>query len=237
MTEKSSNYSVIGLIEATQSHVRRFLNQRIDYLSGLTDTFFIKLSPEQKIILLRDIRAQLGDCSRCKLSEGRMNIVFGEGDPAAELMFVGEGPGAVEDKTGRPFVGRAGELLDKIITAMKLKRKDVYIANIVKCRPPENRDPEPDEIETCKPFLERQISIINPRVIITLGAPASHSLLDVTTPISRLRGRFSNYKGIPVMPTYHPSYLLRNPSEKKGTWLDVQKVMKYLHTEILENAR
>ncbi|MFH1873959.1 MAG: uracil-DNA glycosylase [Pseudomonadota bacterium] len=177
---------------------------------------------------LAEIRAELGDCTRCRLHEQRTNLVFGDGNPNADLMFVGEGPGFDEDKQGVPFVGRAGQLLTKIIEAMRLKRQDVYIANVVKCRPPDNRNPEPDEMETCFPFLEKQIAAIQPKAIVCLGKFAAQTLLKTATPISRLRGKMGEYNGIPVMPTYHPAFLLRNPDAKKEVWEDVQQVMKIL---------
>ena len=172
-----------------------------------------------------DIRLDLGDCRRCGLCRSRTNIVFGAGDPGARLMFVGEGPGYDEDLSGEPFVGRAGRLLDRIIAAMKLSREAVYICNIVKCRPPENRDPLPDEIERCIPFLERQIDAVAPEFICTLGAVATRALLNTGAPISRLRGRFHECRGIRVMPTYHPAFLLRNPEKKRETWEDVKMLM------------
>ena len=178
---------------------------------------------------LEDVKESLKGCSLCKLSTTRKNIVFGEGNTHARIMFIGEGPGAVEDDTGRPFVGPAGLLLtDIIVKGMGLKREDVYIANIVKCRPPGNRNPLPDEVDNCIGYLKKQISLINPEVIITLGAVSTHNLLGITTPISRLRGNFTNYMGITVMPTFHPSYLLQNPSKKRETWEDIKKVMEML---------
>ncbi|HUT56047.1 MAG TPA: uracil-DNA glycosylase [bacterium] len=179
--------------------------------------------------LLREIRRELGDCARCPLAKGRTNIVFGDGDPFARVMFVGEGPGEDEDAQGVPFVGKAGRLLTDIIEkGMKLKRSEVYIANIVKCRPPGNRDPEPAEKDQCFPFLDKQIEAIRPRVIVALGKVAAHALLNVETPISRLRGNWHEYKGIPVMPTFHPSYLLRNASAKREVWEDIKQVMERL---------
>ncbi len=175
---------------------------------------------------LDDIQKDLGDCHRCKLSKERTNIVFGVGNPKAKLVFVGEGPGNDEDKQGEPFVGRAGQLLTKIIQAMGLQREDVYICNIVKCRPPGNRNPMPDEIETCSPFLERQLMAIKPDFICGLGKFAAQTLLDTTVPISRLKGQFHDYIGIKLMPTYHPAYLLRNPGKKRDVWEDMQKLMK-----------
>ena len=175
---------------------------------------------------LEDIRADLGDCRRCRLARGRKNIVFGAGLPAAKLVFVGEGPGFEEDQQGRPFVGAAGQLLTRIISAIKLDRAQVYICNIIKCRPPGNRNPESDEIKSCFPFLERQLAAIQPDFIVALGAFAAQTLLDTNTPISRLRKRFHEYNGIKVLPTYHPAYLLRNPDKKRDVWEDMKMLMK-----------
>jgi len=177
---------------------------------------------------LESLELRVRTCRACRLAATRKNTVFGEGDPRARLMFIGEGPGAVEDDTGRPFVGPAGELLTRIIAAMGLDRKDVYIANVVKCRPPGNRDPEPDEIRACMGYLEDQIRLVGPQVIVALGRVASHALLDETTPIGRLRGTFRRYGDIPLMPTYHPSYLLQNEARKKDVWEDMKKVMYVL---------
>jgi DNA polymerase len=174
------------------------------------------------------IRAELGDCTRCKLAGGRTTLVFGVGAPRASLMFVGEGPGADEDREGEPFVGRAGQLLTKMIEAMGYARSEVYIANVVKCRPPGNRNPEPDEIEACEPFLRAQIEAIGPKVIVALGKFAAQTLLRDPTPITRLRGRWFQYGGVKLMPTFHPAYLLRSPEEKKKAWDDLQLVMKEL---------
>jgi uracil-DNA glycosylase family 4 len=180
---------------------------------------------------LSTIVADLGDCTRCKLHRGRTNIVFGVGSPDTRLMFVGEGPGADEDEQGIPFVGRAGQLLTQIIKAMGFERDQVYIANVVKCRPPDNRNPEPDEIERCEPFLMRQIDIIKPAVIVALGKFAAQTLLRTTQPISRLRGQFHRIGDIRVMPTFHPSYLLRNPSAKREVWEDMKLVMAALRED------
>ena len=174
------------------------------------------------------IRRELGDCTRCKLAGGRTRLVFGVGNPAAELVFVGEGPGADEDREGEPFVGRAGQLLTRMIEAMGFRREQVYIANVVKCRPPGNRNPEPDEIAACEPFLRAQLGAIRPRVIVALGKFAAQTLLRDTTPITRLRGRWAEYQGIRLMPTFHPAYLLRSPEEKKKAWEDLQLVMREL---------
>ena len=177
---------------------------------------------------LEEIRIDLGDCRRCGLSENRKNIVFGTGDPNARLVFVGEGPGYDEDQKGEPFVGAAGRLLTKIIHAIKYTREQVYICNIIKCRPPKNRNPLPNEIEACSPFLKRQIAAIKPDVICALGAFAAQTLLETQEPISKLKGRFHDYNGIRVLPTYHPAYLLRNPSKKRDVWEDMKKLMKAL---------
>jgi len=178
---------------------------------------------------LEGIREKLGACTRCGLAATRAHIVFGEGNAKARIMFIGEAPGAVEDETGRPFVGPAGRLLTDIIEkAMGLSRSEVYIANILKCRPPGNRDPQPEEIEQCIGILKQQIMDIQPEVIIALGRIAAHTLLETTTPISSLRGTFKKYLGITLMPTFHPSYLLQNPSKKRETWEDIKKVMAFL---------
>jgi uracil-DNA glycosylase family 4 len=193
------------------------------------------------VAALKLIREDLGDCTRCKLhQQGRKQIVFGAGDPRAELMFVGEGPGADEDAQGEPFVGRAGQLLNNMIKAMGLRREDVYIANIVKCRPPGNRTPERDECETCSPFLMRQISVVKPKAIVALGAVAAKNLLAINAPMSELRGRWYDFKpagsdpawpGARLAVTYHPAFLLRDPRQKGEAWKDLQMVMKYLGLE------
>ena len=177
---------------------------------------------------LEEIRIDLGDCRRCGLSENRKNIVFGTGDPNARLVFVGEGPGYDEDQKGEPFVGAAGRLLTKIIEAIKYTREQVYICNIIKCRPTKNRNPLPNEIEACSPFLKRQIAAIKPDVICALGTFAAQTLLETQEPISKLKGRFHDYNGIRVLPTYHPAYLLRNPGKKRDVWEDMKKLMKAL---------
>jgi DNA polymerase len=179
---------------------------------------------------LEAIREDIGDCRRCRLCEHRTNIVFGEGSPQAKLVFVGEGPGADEDATGRPFVGRAGQLLDKIIEAIGMKREEVYIANIVKCRPPGNRTPERDEVETCEPFLWRQLAFIRPEVIVALGSPAFQCLVKTREPITRARGQWRDWNGIKLMPTFHPAFLLRSPDKKREVWEDMKKVRDYLNS-------
>jgi uracil-DNA glycosylase len=177
--------------------------------------------------LLR-IREDLGECTRCKLHKHRHSIVFGDGNPKAQLVFVGEGPGADEDAQGLPFVGRAGKLLTQMIEAMGLQRKDVYICNVVKCRPPENRTPEEDEISTCSPFLLRQLEVISPKVIVCLGAVAAKTLLKTNRGISHFRGQWLDFRSSKLMATYHPAYLLRNPNAKPEVWKDLQKVMAVL---------
>lgn len=174
------------------------------------------------------LRAETHDCNQCRLAGTRTNVVFGVGNPNADLMFIGEAPGRDEDIQGEPFVGRAGQLLTDIIKAMKLTRDDVYIANIVKCRPPENRNPEPDEMEQCRPFLQRQVDIIQPKVIVALGRFGLQGLTQKSYSISAVRGQWLDYNGIKLMPTYHPAYLLRNPSAKKEVWADMKKVMAEL---------
>ena len=183
------------------------------------------------IVSLDDVRARMGECTLCKLHKGRHTIVFGVGNPEARLMFVGEAPGEDEDLKGEPFVGKAGQLLTKMIEAMGLRREDVYICNTVKCRPPNNRNPEPDELAACEPFLKGQLASVKPEVIVTLGKFAAQALLREQTPITRLRGQWREYEGIPVMPTFHPAYLLRSPQEKTKVWEDLQSVMKKLSLE------
>lgn len=177
---------------------------------------------------LADIRGDLGECTRCPLSASRTHIVFGEGSAQARLVFVGEGPGADEDRSGRPFVGAAGQLLNRIIGAMQMTRDEVYICNVVKCRPPNNRNPESDEIQRCLPFLQRQLVAVNPRVVCALGSVAARTLLGTQAPLSRLRGRFHEINGLSVMPTFHPAYLLRNPGQKRAVWEDMQRIMQRL---------
>lgn len=186
---------------------------------------------------LDDIRSDIGDCRRCKLHLQRKNIVFGSGNPNARVMFVGEGPGADEDEQGIPFVGKAGQLLTKIIEAIRFSREEVYIANVVKCRPPNNRTPEPDEIAICQAFLFRQIAVIQPWIICALGAPSTHTLLQIKTPISQLRGKWHNCRGSLLMPTFHPSYLLRNPSAKREVWEDVKQLRARYDTLCLEKGQ
>ncbi len=212
------------LISQTRAHVRRQQRLGVEHLSvawpervgGLPETS----------LTLATVRETLGECTRCKLHKDRKHIVFGVGNPQARLLFVGEAPGADEDEQGEPFVGRAGQLLTRIIEAMKLTREQVYICNIVKCRPPANRNPEPDEIAACEPFLLAQLQVIQPKLICVLGTVAAQTLLRTREPISKLRGRFHRYHGILVLPTFHPAYLLRNPHEKKTVWEDMKLLMR-----------
>ena len=188
----------------------------------------LSVSPEGRAQALDAIRMEIGDCTRCALSRGRNHIVFGDGNPNARLMFVGEGPGADEDAQGLPFVGRAGQLLNNMIAAMGLKREEVYIANIVKCRPPQNRVPEPEEANTCSPFLFQQIDVIRPEVLVALGSTAATYLLGIRSALSGLRGRVHAWRGAKLIVTYHPAYLLRDPRQKKEAWQDLQLAMAEL---------
>ena len=183
---------------------------------------------EERAAALQMIRDEIGDCTRCALHKGRNKIVFADGSPAARLMFVGEGPGADEDAQGLPFVGRAGQLLNNMISAMGLKREEVYIANVVKCRPPGNRTPEPEEANTCSPFLFRQIDVVRPQVLVALGATAATYLLGARQPLAGLRGRVHAFRGMSLIVTYHPAFLLRDPRQKKEAWADLQIAMKEL---------
>lgn len=180
---------------------------------------------------LSSIESTFANCQNCHLESSRINVVFGDGNPKADLVFVGEAPGREEDLKGEPFVGKAGQLLTKIIEAIGLKREDVYICNVVKCRPPENRNPLPEEIEACKPILLRQLEVIKPKAICALGKFAAQTLLNTETSISALRGTFRDYYNIPLMPTYHPAYLLRNPSMKRAVWEDVKLIKKRLNSQ------
>lgn len=174
------------------------------------------------------VREEVGECTRCKLSATRTRLVFGVGAEETPLMFVGEAPGAEEDRRGEPFVGAAGQLLDRMIAAMGWTRETVYIANVLMCRPPGNRDPQPDEVSQCLPFLHKKIEVIRPRIIVALGKPATHALLSTTAPISALRGRFHEFRGIKVMPTFHPAFLLRSPDRKRDAWSDLKQVIEEL---------
>jgi len=186
------------------------------------------IDAKDKPAALIALREHIGDCTRCRLSKGRTKLVFGVGNPDADIMFVGEGPGADEDAQGEPFVGRAGQLLNNMISAMGIRREDVYIANVVKCRPPNNRAPEKDETDTCSPFLMQQIDIVKPKVIVALGATAAKNLLAMNDSMGALRGRWYDFRGTKLVVTYHPAYLLRDPRQKKETWKDLQMVMKFL---------
>lgn len=210
------------LTREIQIHLRRL--EEI----GITEISLPEAPSRKPEEALRKIREEIGDCTRCQLCRGRTHIVFGVGNPRARLLFIGEGPGRDEDLQGEPFVGRAGQLLTRMIEAMKMKREEVYIANIVKCRPPENRYPEPEEAATCYPFLLKQIDAIRPEIIVALGNLAAQTLLETKKGITGLRGRFHDFHGIPLMPTFHPAYLLRNPEMKKPCWEDLKKVMAAL---------
>jgi uracil-DNA glycosylase len=236
--EAESFQELLGLVRSLAGRIRldEELGKPLSYLAhGISPTDASASSRAMppsfsggNAAALETARMELGDCCRCALSRIRHRIVFGEGNPDADLVFVGEAPGADEDEQGRPFVGSAGQLLTKIIAAMELRREDVYICNILKCRPPGNRNPLPDEISACEPFLIRQLEAIRPKVICALGSFAAHTLLKTEAPISALRGHFHRYQGIPLMPTYHPAYLLRNPGAKKQVWEDVREIMKIL---------
>ena len=203
-----------------------------DYLTSLKDEG-VEGIPQQQVLpskgkgaLLEQVRNNLGECTRCKLHPHRKNIVFGTGNPEAQLVFVGEGPGGEEDIQGKPFVGRAGQLLTRIINSINLTRDEVYIANIIKCRPPQNRNPEPDEIKACEPFLIQQLDAIQPKIICALGTFAAQTLLETDERISRLRGRFISYRGSKLIATFHPAYLLRNPQKKRDVWEDMKVIRK-----------
>ena len=216
----------------TYEGIRRAVESEI--LAGVKE-IYVPAGParrEKGYSSLEELRGSVRECARCKLAGTRKNVVFGEGAADAKLMFIGEAPGADEDAQGRPFVGRAGQLLTKIIEAMGLKREDVYIANILKCRPPDNRNPLPDEIADCSPHLLEQVRLIRPGVICALGKFSAQTLLNTETPISKLRGTFHDYHGIKLMPTYHPAYLLRNPGEKKTVWKDMLKIAEELGIKI-----
>jgi DNA polymerase len=195
--------------------------------SGIPDVAAAEGPAPERLRVLSEAAAA---CTRCRLAEGRKTVVFGEGSPEARLVFVGEAPGAEEDRTGRPFVGRAGKLLTKIIEAIGYRREDVYICNVIKCRPPGNRTPMPDEILACSPFLHEQLAVIRPKAVCALGGPASTTLLETKEGITRLRGRFFWYRDIPLMPTFHPAYLLRNPREKGRVWDDMKRLRDFLKT-------
>jgi len=246
MEEKNDREELLEVVASLRGQVQRYQEAGIDFLppgslqrvekpkaveagllGGIEEDLFSDNSEAHQANTLEELRTAIGDCQRCKLWPGRTHLVFGVGNPNAEIMFVGEGPGRDEDLQGEPFVGRAGQLLTDIITkGMKLRREDVYIANVIKCRPPENRNPEPDEVASCEPFLVKQIDLIRPRVIVALGKFAVQTLLRTKVPIMRLRGSWQEYHGIKVMPTLHPAYLLRNPGDKKLVWEDIKKVLQ-----------
>ena len=217
------------IVEQAEAHLTLLQGLGINELSRE------KVEPvlSRKLAAMRKLQyEEINDCKRCKLCKERKTIVFGEGDPNARVFFVGEGPGEKEDESGRPFVGPAGEFLTSVIeNGMNISRSRVFIANVVKCRPPKNRDPEPDEIEACRGFLEKQVRIVKPKVIITLGRVAAQCLLKTDAPISQLRGMWMEFLGVPVMPTFHPSYILRNPSGKRELWDDIKKVNRLLSEE------
>ena len=229
----NQNETVEGYLEVVAT-VREYVEEQLQL--GFTELFEPEEEEEPESqsefagLDIEQLRHEAMECERCELHQERNMVVFGTGDEDADLMFIGEAPGADEDRQGVPFVGRAGQLLTRIIEAMKLKREDVYIANVIKCRPPGNRNPKPIEIESCEPFLLRQIEMIKPKVICALGTFAAQTLLDTKQSISSLRGSFHDYHGCKLMATYHPAYLLRNPSGKRDVWEDMQKVMAELNT-------
>ena len=225
-------YEEVALLEYfdMDQKTKEIIDSLHSYLEYLSDIGVQVLPlPEKKgAHTLEEVRAELGDCKRCKLHRTRRTIVFGEGNPKATFMIIGEGPGYDEDVQGRPFVGKAGQLLTKIIQSIHLQREDVYITNIVKCRPPQNRNPEPEEIGSCNPFLIQQINSIQPKIICTLGTFATQTLLNTSAKITELRGKFYDLRGIKVFPTYHPAYLLRNPDRKREVWEDMKQILSWL---------
>jgi DNA polymerase len=229
LTVEEEVKEIIGLLKNHMS-LNRSMGLEPPRLSIQTRAY-LDGGPSQPISL-EDLREDIGDCRRCKLYQDRTTLVFGEGSSKARLVFVGEGPGREEDQVGRPFVGEAGRLLTRIIEAMGLSRESVYICNVVKCRPPKNRDPEGDEIETCLPFLKRQLNLIQPDVICALGRVAAQALLGKEFRITRERGKWQSFMDTPMMPTYHPAYLLRNPSAKRVVWEDIQEIMRHLGLEV-----
>ena len=216
------------------------LRTYLEYLKGMGITALPaadqlpEKAPRSETQTLAGVKKELGDCKKCKLHRTRKTIVFGEGNEKARLMFIGEGPGYDEDMQGRPFVGKAGQLLTKIIESINLSREEVYIANIIKCRPPQNRNPEPDEIENCNPFLMKQIRVIQPKIICALGTFSAQTLLKTDTKITALRGKLYDLEGIKVIPTYHPAFLLRNPERKRDVWEDMKKIAGFLRTGKIE---
>ncbi len=244
-TQKSEAEELAGFVTSLRRHLQRQQHAGIrlvpksvmpsastekagenSFLGGTEGELFSDPAAAYQARNVEELRVAMGDCRRCKLWSGRTHLVFGVGNPRARLMFIGEGPGRDEDLQGEPFVGRAGQLLTDIITkGMGLKREDVYIANVVKCRPPDNRNPEPDEVASCEPFLKKQIALVRPQIIVALGKFAVQTLLQSKVPITRLRGSWHSYQGIKLMPTFHPAYLLRNPGDKKLVWEDIKKVI------------
>lgn len=234
LTERVRFYRELGIYDFYRREVsaqveaagKEITSERLQTLNTAPSFDETEMTPQQA---LRTIREDIGDCTRCVLhKQGRKQIVFGVGNPRADIMFVGEAPGADEDMQGEPFVGRAGQLLNNMISAMGIRREDVYIANIIKCRPPGNRTPEREECDTCSPFLMRQIEVIKPKIIVALGAIAAKTLLGVNDAMVNLRGRIYDFKNTKLAVTYHPAYLLRDPRQKKETWKDLQMVMRYL---------
>jgi uracil-DNA glycosylase len=249
--EQSDGEELVSLVTSLRRHLQRrrwigigfvpqgelsetssAMTSQQNLLSGTAGDLFSDSSAALEAETLEELRTAIGDCRRCKLWSGRTHLVFGVGNPKAKLMFIGEGPGRDEDLQGEPFVGRAGQLLtDIIIKGMGLRREDVYIANVVKCRPPENRNPEPDEVASCEPFLKKQVDLVRPEIIVALGKFAVQTLLQTKAPITKVRGNWHSYHGIKLMPTFHPAYLLRNPADKKLVWEDIKKVLKEMRGE------
>lgn len=221
-----------GLLASLKVYLEDLRESGVDGLPFAAPELLPAHQGEKRPETLDDIRADLGECGRCQLGKTRTNLVFGVGNPQARLVFVGEAPGRDEDLQGEPFVGEAGQLLTKIIQAMGFRREEVYICNVLKCRPPNNRNPLPEEIEQCHPFMLRQVKAIAPVAIVALGTFAAQTLLQTREPISKLRGRFHDYHGILLMPTFHPAFLLRNASMKREVWEDMQQVMRLLGKEV-----
>ena len=251
LADRIRYYNELGIYDFYRRETQAFIQPQPEEREPLPKTKAAAVVSESEEVLIRPesaiadparallaIREDIGDCTRCRLhKQGRKQIVFGVGNPRAELMFIGEAPGADEDKQGEPFVGRAGQLLNNMIKAMGLRREDIYIANIIKCRPPGNRTPERDECETCSPFLMRQIATIKPKVLVALGAVAAKTLLAINAPMSELRGHWYDFRGTKLAVTYHPAFLLRDPRQKKEAWKDLQMVMKELGLEAPPRAR
>jgi len=223
-----------GLVQEIIADLKSYL----EYLKGLGIVGLpVSEGKEEMVPSLEEVQKEVGDCRRCKLHRTRRTLVFGEGNKKAILMIIGEGPGYEEDVQGRPFVGKAGQLLTKILQSIHLQREEVYIANIIKCRPPQNRNPEPDEIQTCYPFLLRQIHAIQPQIICALGTFAAQTLLKTDAKITTLRGKFYDFSGIKILPTYHPAYLLRNPERKREVWEDMKQISKWMTDHVGIPAR